>query len=408
MKIPAIKGKIGSTVFYSAQMTLGDIAQYVSKISNELYSNPQLNEQIQRSLTQNVDNIVKYLIQQDDRFFNSIVLAMYEGNPQWIEVTLDFPSEENKTYNTLGFLELSGQEIIFPVDGQHRVEAIKKAISIKPELKDETIGIIFVGYSVKPDGVKKIRRIFSTLNRYAKPVSTKDIIALDEDDIVAITTRMLLSDNEFFQGNRIAMNLNKSIAPTDTTSFTSIITLSECNQFILECFLNHPSSKKLKDFIRVRPEESTIQDFYNLLTRIWDIMQEFPDIIEYKAHAKAIRNSNTGGSLLFRPVGLTALFRACCKIHRAQPEQSIEDIFLKLKNFDFNLSNELWEDLLWSNKNHKMIMERDVFVSSILVYIYDKSLLSAKDINSLKVNLSTYKQNLIAPLAFLDKFCLEG
>ena len=52
--------------------------------------------------------------------------------------------------------------------------------------------------------MEKTRRIFSTLNRYAKPVTTGDIIALDEDDTVAIVTRNLLESFPLFIKDRIA------------------------------------------------------------------------------------------------------------------------------------------------------------------------------------------------------------
>ena len=47
MKIPAIKGKIGTTVFYSSQMTFGDVAEYVSPINEELHKNKTLSVMIQ-------------------------------------------------------------------------------------------------------------------------------------------------------------------------------------------------------------------------------------------------------------------------------------------------------------------------------------------------------------------------
>ena len=70
-------------------------------------------------------------------------------------------------------------------------------------MASETISVILIGHSTSDIGMKKSRRIFSTLNRYAKPVKLGDIIALDEDDIVAIATRDLLETHILFTGDRM-------------------------------------------------------------------------------------------------------------------------------------------------------------------------------------------------------------
>ena len=77
-------------------------------------------------------------------------------------------------------MEFSGQEKIFPVDGQHRVEGIRAALLEKEDLGSETISVMLIGHQNTAEGREKSRRIFSTLNRYVKPVRLGDIIALDE------------------------------------------------------------------------------------------------------------------------------------------------------------------------------------------------------------------------------------
>ena len=49
---------------------------------------------------------------------------MYDGDPQWSELELEY--EDFRTFS-VGILDLRGDETIFPVDGQHRVEGIRKA-----------------------------------------------------------------------------------------------------------------------------------------------------------------------------------------------------------------------------------------------------------------------------------------
>ena len=64
--------------------------------------------------------------------------------------------------------------------------------------------------------MQRVRRLFSTLNRYAKPVSMRDIIALDEDDIIAIASRELIDNHPLFSNERILDIRNKAIPETNT------------------------------------------------------------------------------------------------------------------------------------------------------------------------------------------------
>ena len=126
-------------------------------------------------------------------------------------------------------MEFSGREKIFPVDGQHRVEGIRAALLENRELENETISVMLIGHQNTTEGMKKSRRIFSTLNRYVKPVRLGDIIVLNEDDTVAIVTRDLLETYLLFMGERIKASNNKSIPQSDKKAFTSLMTLYECH-----------------------------------------------------------------------------------------------------------------------------------------------------------------------------------
>ena len=405
MKMPAIKGKIGTTIFYTSQMTFKDVAEYVSPITKELHRNKTLSDMIQRSLTDNVNNIVEYLKQQPDRFFNSLVLAVYDCNPQWHELEIDYITEPEKKYTNFGFLEFSGNEKIFPVDGQHRVEAIKRAIKEKSSLATETIGVIFIGHSVIPNGIAKTRRIFSTLNRYAKPVSMSDIVALDEDDIVAITTRALLENHPLFVDERVSTGLTKAIPNNDLKCFTTIIALSECNRYLLESFLRHPSKEFIKNFTRVRPSEEKIQEFYKYISEIWDVITQMPDVRKFLEKKIAFRDSETGGNLLFRPIGLLLFIDACKRINKIYSDKSIKDIVSMFKDFDFSVNNELWQDVLWNDSRKIMLMNNKSLTRRIFMYVFDKRSLKSAELKKLETEFKACKKEDNAS-EILDKFAL--
>lgn len=201
IRIPAIRSKMGIWVYYVTALSFDEVNSYVRPINDELHKSTLLSGMIQRSITDNYKSIAHYLETQKERFFNALILAVYDGQPTWNEIRIEEVSGKDNV--DMGLLTLSGEEKIFPVDGQHRVEGIKKALKEAPSLGTEKVPVIFVGHSKDEEGMQRTRRMFSTLNRYAKPVSLRDIIALDEDDIVAIASRELIDNKMLFNDEKI-------------------------------------------------------------------------------------------------------------------------------------------------------------------------------------------------------------
>lgn len=52
-------------------------------------------------------------------------------------------------------MQLTGREKIFPVDGQHRAEGIKKALDEDSSLATQSVPVIFIGHSTDDRGWKE-------------------------------------------------------------------------------------------------------------------------------------------------------------------------------------------------------------------------------------------------------------
>ena len=232
---------MGDWVYYVSFMSMGDIASRVSVV-DDIHSSRSLKEWLQRMLTNNSEKIADYLIGQEQRLFNAIVVGTYGGKPNWHEIAvkgrgsiLEVPENAE---GTMGLLELQGDETLFAIDGQHRVEGIRKAILKNEKLKKEEVCTIFVKgvtaskRSQDQEGFQRTRRLFSTLNRYAKPVQKRDIIALDEDDVIAIITRRLLEEHPLLT-DKVDMGLSKSMKPTDEANLTTLVTLYDVMDIVL-------------------------------------------------------------------------------------------------------------------------------------------------------------------------------
>ena len=402
MKLPAIRAYIGDWVYYVATMRFKDVSEYVKRVDNELHKSDLLKQMLQRSITSNYKSIAHYIETQEERFFNALVLAVYDGDPTWHEVRLEY--DDGSEFYNLGILELSGDEKIFPVDGQHRVEGIKKVTSESNRFDEERIPVIFIGHKTDDAGMQRSRRLFSTLNRYAKPVSMRDIIALDEDDIIAICSRELIDTHPLFAKDRILDSKTKAIPEGNGTVFTTIITFYECNREILWILLKDRDIKKsegktirgkakITEFIRKRPSDDTIQDFIKLCTSFWDdLINCFDDVCDYVSHApdSTPYRNRTGGNLLFRPVALLPFIRAAVKVYIHQ-QKSFRDIFDLFPQPLLSISNELWSNILWNKEKNTMIMNHQKLVEQLLLYFWDRDILSEEEIQEMKGDIKSIR-----------------
>lgn len=389
-KIPAIRGQIGNTIYYLANMTFGDLTSLVHVLPQEqLFNSASIKDALQRSLTDNVSNIKEYILSRNDFFFNALVLAVYGGNPIWREVAFDI--EDNRYYN-LGLLELSGTEKIFPIDGQHRLEGIREAIKHENKLSNQTIPIILIGHECTPIGVKRTRRIFSTLNRYAKPVLAGDIIALDEDDVVAISTRNLLESHILFSKNNIRIGNSKSIPVSDKKSFTTLITLYACcNELFCAFYFQYNGEKLSKEKLdkkkHKRPSEQEIDDFTQYLSSFWDkMMDSFVSLYSYASDesntaALKYRPQGKGGNLLFRPAGLLPLISAISRVI-IDTNDSFDNVinrYCSILNLD--VSSDYWTNVLWDARNGKMLSRdgNQKLAKYLLLEMYSSDILQPKE-----------------------------
>jgi len=169
--LPTLRAKMGDRWYYTATMTFADIAAAVQPV-DQIHEKAELKTWIQRQLRQErTQQIVEYLCRQKERFFNAIVLGVYGGEPEWDQVaiqenlSLAGQSLTEREANAFGFVRLSGNESIFAIDGQHRVEGIREAVAADPNLKDEEQTVIFISHVTTNEGRERTRRLFCFVSR---------------------------------------------------------------------------------------------------------------------------------------------------------------------------------------------------------------------------------------------------
>ena len=356
-------------LYYICLMKIQDIASHIS-IASEIYTSKLLQDLLQRQLTDRSKDIKNYLLSQSQRLFNALVVGTYGGNPDWYELAIRTDGsglEPLPEYieGTLGILKLDGSERLWAIDGQHRVAGIKLAIEEEPKIGNEEVCVIFVAGVTSqhrgdnPVGYERTRRLFTTLNRYAKPVSKKDIIALDEDNIVAIVTRQLVEEYDLFH-KKISIGRAKSFPIADKQNLTTIEVLYDTLDIHLR---DGGGSRSWKRFKAIRPSDDVIARFYKRATELWDTMiQHFPPLQELR-ESKPIEEISgryrhaQGGHLLFRPIGLLIIVQVLRYL--TESGMQLAEAIRVVGQVPMEVSAPPWAGLLWDTVNKRMITTQE-------------------------------------------------
>ena len=339
---PALRSRMGTWDYYVVKMSASQLSQNV-KYASEVHDDRTLDKAIQRVLDESrvKKDIVEYLKRQPNRFFSSIVVAALEGNPTFYPVKVtDDPrfeifSDEQKLNEAFGVLKFDGNQKYYALDGQHRLSAIKTLLDRTDDASDgapigfenDEISVIVVVPSQDDSNetfMQKYRRLFSNLNRYAKPMDQATNIIMDEDDTFAILTRRLITEHTFFhtdarrqlESERIKTTKGKNLKTADSY-FTSIETLYEMNIRLLSSSKrisigwgqDNEDGQDLKTFKKFRPSEEYIDSLYDELLIYWEgLLAELPalhnDPMKMRFHDITDRKDKDGTDhLLFWPIG---------------------------------------------------------------------------------------------------------
>lgn len=403
--LPALKGRIGKWAFYTALMTLDEVNERVY-LSDEIYKNKNLSDMVQRLIESGrAEKIAEYLKNEEERFFPAMVVAVFDGEPNWLDFSIrkqndsiefDPSTLDRAKLDSFGFLSLTGKERLFPLDGQHRLAGIRLALldtdGNNEYLGSEEVTVMLVAHEPSDSGRKRSRRLFTTLNKRAVSVKKHETIALDEDDVMAIATRHLVENfGPLSRKGIISFRTNANILPSDTKVFTAIVTIYDL-LFDLFKVVSRKSANELK---YNRPDEDWT-DVYRgcaecFFTSLMEVFPETKRCLEGDDPEKVIAENRRpdGGHILFRPVGLrmiTQLVAAAVKPSisatfedpKQSPSavrQSVMDEIHKAVSFYSALPTELAEKpyagLIFDPDTHKISVGRAALVRDVILKQYN-------------------------------------
>nr|VFJ61237.1 MAG: DNA sulfur modification protein DndB [Candidatus Kentron sp. DK] len=347
--VPAIKAKMGDWTYYITKMKFGEVEKQV-ELAEKIHPNRELDALIQRELSSRVGEMTDFLLKEPQRFYGSLVVAIYKGNPRFHPIRINEKNDiVDEVNHAFGLLEMDGSQTYFALDGQHRLESIKNACKENPDLREDDISVLVIKHDDSKVGMIRTRRLFTKLNRYAKPTNYKMNIAIDEDDCVAISTRRLVREldtlKEFVKID--AAGKQMSSGKKDSKYFTTMATLYECNIELAKAFLG--GTEIDKKFLSSRPSDEYLDDIYDYLEDIWKLLMSEVGVlrrISWDNEPPGTFRTPEGGSIWVRPIFQLI---ACEYIKRALLAGHERDSIIKrMSEFPQDLNEEPWVNILWS------------------------------------------------------------
>lgn len=347
--VPSLRGTLGDWVYYSALLKAEHICTRI-RPSHEIREAKALEDFLQRTLKPRVEKIARYLGKRDSRFFNSIIIGVFDGLPLWVE--FDIKKAEQKldgeglleVKESVGLLIFEGREKMFAIDGQHRVEGIKLAYKKNPErVSADQYPVIFLAHLDTPAGKARTRRLFCDINKNAVPVSEGDKVVIDEDDLCAIVTRRVYAIyGPFKRGEEIAVSERKEVLDSKGKErFTSLLAL-------------YTVAKKLKRLFRksrgtLDSDPENVAGLEAIVTGFFDYVLEneasLKKYFKQKQTTLSIERKHNH-NLFFRPIGLEILARLYVHFFG---NNALPRLTNGLSRINFQNPGGVFDGILWIN-----------------------------------------------------------
>jgi DNA sulfur modification protein DndB len=352
IQLPAIKGIIGDWVYYQTVIPFKEVIRRIDN-DHSIREYGSLDDHLQRNLSKRSKKIGDYLLREKTRFFNSAIIGLFGGQPNWYN--FDFaptaiPEMElsEGLLDTIGILELTGSENLFSIDGQHRIDGIKQAMDKDPErFKFDELPVIIIAHTDDIGGKIRTRKLFSEINTKAVSVSGLDDLITNEENPVDINARRFYAEFEWFKNDTfIQLSAASNISP-DAKEFTTILNLKEVNKTLYSKYYKH------EDY---RPSDEVINSLYELSVSFWTAaINKIPKyktiFIDGKYAVNNYRNID-GGSMLFRPLGIRILSEGYSTWMATKG--NVDEFWAKFVVINDDLNSIYWKDIIWDNATKKI------------------------------------------------------
>lgn len=415
-QIPAFCGKFGSTDFFIVTMKAGELVRTLTVPKDmEGWDDLTPEERYQREVNYKrvATHIAPYLAEDEDRFIGSFIVAVHQDDEMEFESLVDagikFPKAmPNSLMKQFGVLYLSGSEVLVPLDGQHRLAALKFAIDGKdnkgkpipllkanPKVAEDVCSVIMIRHDAQ-----KARKIFNKVNRYAKPTSKADNLITADDDYIAVICRENVI-GELIDSKLV--NIVSNTLPKSSPYFTTLATIYEISLAYEEALMGK----------KVETSKLPAQSDVNLgITNIRNFWEKFLEIAPYKS--SLLDPEETGNqkrveirdqSVACRPIVQRALAETIILLTSGTigdgNKCSVEEAVDRINNVDWDPGNPTWAGVLMNGDRVITGKGAMKFAARILSYMLGLDL-ETKELSKLKEQFSDYNGGKKLPNPLFD------
>ena len=381
--LPAMEGKFGSTNYWIVKMPAKELTERLTIPKNlEGWEELSIEERYQREIDYKrvKQQIAPYLVTDDDRFFGAFIVSVLHAEGIEFEPLGNLISRIPNLYksagNSFGFLTLEGDEILVPLDGQHRLAALEFAISGRDErhqsipgleantdvAKDDCTVIL-----IKHEAIKS-RKIFNKVNRYAKSTSKAENLITADDDVVAVTVRSKVSD-EVIPARLI--NYRSNTLNVKAPEFTTLATLYEATKAFLEDVVSHRiDTQNLPSAQEQKLMGSQAVDFWKVICENIDLFVQALHDPEEAGDDK--RRELRKDFVLCKPFTLLVVVHSIINLRRPNPETgarvSLEETCQRINSLDWSGSHPAWKNVLLNGDRILSGRTAAIFASQVLSF----------------------------------------
>ena len=218
------------------------------------------------------------------------------------------------------------------------------------------------------EGRERTRRLFSTLNTYARSVSESELVALSEDDAFARVTRQLIDEYPGLGIGFVPLLSGANIPTTEKTCITTVIGLYHLTQFVAP-----PEIRRTKKKHKIGPPTpEALAAIDGAAVAYWDALKKHIPEIRRVCNSKPsehlageYRNAD-GGNLLFRTVGMKAFARAARTL--MDRGETADQAVARLAKVPLELDAKLWRDVLWQPETKTMLTKFTRLAQNVMLH----------------------------------------
>jgi len=367
--LPAQRLRMGSTTYFLSSISVKELVMVVRPASEAItdWDEMSVEDRMQREIKVKRlhDEIIPYLATHPDRFFGSVIVLIDQAEVSFEtleDLKVSLPNAYKGSMEKFGFLTINKGNWI-ALDGQHRLVALREIVlgrfegKVQPGIPNDDVSVIFI---VNED-IKKTRRIFNKVNRYARPTSRADNLILSEDDGYAIIARRLFTDPQGEWHSRDRSPQMRDRAGTEIVNWknntlsrrsTQLTTISALSLMVRDICKANGLNLDEKSTGGVVPDDRSIDIGYTLCQEWFAAMFDaFRQLDEARRDVSLIplyRETLRPFSFLFKPAGQISLFRAALLMQRLHGDQFSIDEFMTraAEKIDWALGAESWRNVI--------------------------------------------------------------